>query len=365
MKKNLIYILVGLLFGGMILVSCEKDASKDVFGFSKIYMPQAINKSGGVDNNFPVPSGTDTSTYNYTLDLTNQKLNVLLGASLSGPSNDGYSVEVKVNNDTIQKLFNKKVLDTAVYKLMPQSMYSLPSKLDVAAGKRGGSFSLTLDIPSIKASKYTGKFLVLAVKLDNPTKFELDTAVCTTLVVLDVNTMVIGPAVEITGQYLKNAGNPFVAASMDAGGRWGTLADWTANAAARSHNGNGGFCKDGDGLTMDMESGWGSPLISNGKIYQTITLPAGSYAFDPSPFKWQGTKDPAYVVVAPNSDVLPDYSTINGNQNIWYSNFTKPRVTFQLTATTKVTLGIVVNYVQDQQGFKTLAVHLFNYPKHL
>lgn len=143
------------------------------------------------------------------------------------------------------------------------------------------------------------------------------------------------------------------------------MQNWTANTAALSHNGNGGFSLDGDGATMDLESGWGSPQILNGKLYQTITLPVGSYAFDPSPFKWQGTKDPAYVVVAANQDALQDYSNIVGNSSIWYSTFFSPRVSFQLTQTTKVTLGVVVNYVQDQQGFKKLAVHLYNFPKHL
>jgi hypothetical protein len=152
---------------------------------------------------------------------------------------------------------------------------------------------------------------------------------------------------------------------MDGGGRWGTLALWTENAAARSHNGNGGFCNDGDGLTMDMESGWGSPQIYNGKIYQTINLPAGSYSFTPAPWVWQGTLDPTYVVVAPNLDSLPDYSNIIGNNAITSANLSVGTVSFTLATPSKVSLGIVVNYIQAGQGFKTHAVHLYNYPKHL
>jgi hypothetical protein len=120
---------------------------------------------------------------------------------------------------------------------------------------------------------------------------------------------------------------------------------------------------------MDLESGWGSPLIANGKLYQTVTLPAGTYAFDPSggSWKWQGTKDPAYVVVAPGIDSLPNYSNIVNNTSLQYKVITQPQqlVYFELRATSKVTLGIVVNYVQDQQGFKTTKVVLNNYPKHL
>jgi hypothetical protein len=154
------------------------------------------------------------------------------------------------------------------------------------------------------------------------------------------------------------------------GSRWGSLTDWNTNPAATSHGGVGGFSLDGDGPTMDLESGWGSPQIYNGKIWQTIQLPAGTYGFDPSggTWKWQGTLDPTYVVVAPGSDTLPDYSAILSNAAIQYQlivNSPQPYVTFQLTAPTKVSVGIVMNYIQSGQGFKSTQVSLYNYPKHL
>ena len=350
------------------LFSCKKDDSKLPYGFSKIYMPQAIYLSGGVNNNYPVPSGSDSSTYNYYLDTKSARLNVILGATLSGPSSGAYSVDIKVNNDTIQQLFDSKVMDTAVYKLMPASMYTIPTKLDVAQGSRSGTFDLSIDIGDLKSSDYVGKFLVLAVKIANPTQYALDTGLSTTIVVVDVNSLVIGPAIDITAQYILNPGNPFIASGMN-GSRWGTLKNWQVNAAAASHGGYGGYSSDGDGQTMDLESGWGSAQILNGKIFQTINLPAGTYTFDPSggSWKWQGTKDPAYIVVAPGLDTLPDYANIPGNAAISYQVVAQPqtKASFQLTAAGKVTVGVVVNYIQDQQGIKSTKVSLYNYPKHL
>ncbi len=124
MKQNWInYILTAV--AGLFICACEKAASEEAYGFSMIYMPQAIFKSGGSTNNYPVPSGSDSSTYNYVIDTKEKKLNIILGAAVSGPGEGGYTVDIKVDNDTIQQLFTTKVLDTALYKLMPASMYSL------------------------------------------------------------------------------------------------------------------------------------------------------------------------------------------------------------------------------------------------
>jgi hypothetical protein len=357
---------------GLVTISCSKDDSKKEYGYSKIFMPQAIINSGGVDNNYNVPSGTDSSTYNYYVDTKTNKISIILGAALAGPSTDAYSVDIQVNNDTIQKMFTNKVLDTALYKLLPASMFSIPAKLDVAQGARTGTFTLDVDIAQLKSSSYTGKYLVLAVKLANPTKYEVNNATSTTIVIINVNALVIGPAVNITAQYIKNPGGPFIASGFMSGStRWGNLKDWSTNAAARSHGGFGGFNSDNGG-TMDMESGWGSPQILNGKIYQTITLPAGTYSFDLSGGNWTGgenfMKDIGYGVIAPNLDTLPDYNNIANNPAVYYQTFAKPTqpvINFQLTTQTKITLGTVVNYVQDQQGFKTKQVLLYSYPKHL
>lgn len=368
MKRNFIQLLLAAVITGIVTGSCEKAASEKEYGFSKIFMPQAIFKSGGTSNNYPVPSGTDSSTYNYQVDTKDRKLNIILGAAVSGTGNESFTVDVKVNNDTIQQLFSTNVLDPALYKLMPASMYTLPANVEVAKGELTGTFNLSVDIGQLKLDQYIGKFLVLAVKLANPSRYELNGALSTTIVIIDVNALVIGPAVNITNTYILNPGSPFIASVMN-GSRWGSLKDWKANATALSHGGVGGFSLDGDGATMDLESGWGSPLIANGKIYQTVNLPAGTYAFDPSggAWKWQGTKDASYAVVAPGLDTLPDHSNIVGSTTVMYKQIALPQplVYFELGAPGKVTLGVVVNYVQDQQGIKSTKVALFNYPKHL
>jgi len=355
MKKLCLFIV--------LLLACNKDETK--YGTTNIFMPQAVNISGGINANYPVPTGTDSSTYNYQLDEVNHKINVILGVSRAGMQvNEAFSVDIVTKADTINQMIANGTLDATTI-LMPAAIYSLPTGVSVDAGQSEATFDLSIDIEAIKQSEYAGKKMALAVSISSKGKYAVAPALATTIVIVDVDALVIGPAVNITGTYLKNSGLPFIASAMSPGGRWGTLADWTANAAAKSHSGYGGFASDGDGSTMDLESGWGSPLIHNGKIYQTMTLPAGTYTFDASNLAWQGTKDPAYIVVAPGKDSIPDYSDIAGNAAISYSLFTAPKVSFTLTGTTNVTVGFVVNYVQDEQGFKILNVKLFNYPKHL
>ena len=359
-----------------VLISCKKADSEKDWGFSKIYMPQAISKSGGININYPVPSGIDSSTYNYRINLADRKVNIILGAYLSGPARGAYSVGIQVNNDTIQQLLDNNTFDKATYKLMPSTMYTLPPDLDVPEGQKAGTFNLSLDIDQLKSSTYAGKFLLLAVQLTNSSKggtiYELNRELSTAFVIVDVNALVIGPPVTVTNQYIKNPGNPFVRDVLQPNQtRWATLKDWQTNAAARSHGGYGGWSSDIGG-TMNMESGWGSPQILNGKIYQTVTLPPGRYAFDISGGNWSGgehfLKDTAYSVVALNADDLPDYSNIVGNSGVFYQVLTKSpqdQVIFTLSATTKVTLGIVVNYVLTEQGFKSKQVMLYTFPKAL
>jgi hypothetical protein len=368
--KNITAPMALLFLSFSVITSCEKADSAIAYGNSKIYMPAAINKSGGVSNDYPVPSGVDSSTFNYIIDKKENKIRIALGATLSGPQNGAYGVDISVNTDTVQKVLSNGTFNPATYQLMPASMYTVPARLDVPAGKRSGTFYVSIDIPQLKLNQYAGKFLLLAVTISNPSGYPLNAALSTTMIILDVNALVIGPRKDfVGGEYLKNPGNPFIASALQTGQtRWGTLANWTANAPALSHGGTGGF----NSPLMGLESGWGSAQILNGKIYQTVTLPAGYYYYDISGGNWSGgenfMKDPGYSVVSIGKDSLPDYNNIAGNAAIIYQAFAKPvqpLINFELTATTKVTLGLVINYAQTEQGFKTKQVFLYTYPNHL
>lgn len=346
----------------LCLLACQKEDKS--YGIPNIYMPQAINATGGISANYVVPAGTDSSTYNYKLDAGS--IHITLGAARSSTTaSDGFSVDILTDPDTIALLQFNNILDNTTL-LMPAGIYTLPAALTVPAGKSEGTFSLSINIDSLKAPVYVGKKLALAVRLKSNGQYTIAPNAATTIVIVDVDALVIGPSADITTVYLRNTSTPFTAAGMAPGGRWGTLTDWMANNAAKSHNGFGGYVAD-DGSSMNMETGWGSPAIHNGKIWQTTTspLPAGTYTFDVSNLNWQGTKDPTYIVVAPGLDTIPDHADIPGNSTIYYTLFSSPLITFQLKEDTKVTVGFAADYIKDEQGFKIYSVKLLNYPKHL
>lgn len=359
------------------MVACSKEGSEKTYGFTKVYMPQAIQISGGATNNYPVPSGVDSSTYNYRVDKTAGSIQVKLGVAVSNPSGSAFSVDVQVNNDTVQQILDNGILDPMFYKIIPADMYTLPAKVEVPAGEKQVAFDLSFPINKLKLAEYAGKYLVLAVKIANATNsMEINQALSTTVVIVDVNALVIGPSSDVTAQYLQNIG-PFKASELAPGQtRWGNLVAWTSNAGAKSHNGYGGYNSDKGG-TLSLEAGWGSPAVPNGKVYQTINLPAGTFSFDISGGNWANgenyMKSNGYVVVAPGATDLPDYSAVTTNSGVSYAIFSEstktaqPVVTFTLTAPTKVTVGAVVNFpdAATGQGFKSAKVLLKSYPKHL
>lgn len=177
----------GLIIGAVSFwAACNKTDSEVAYGISKIYMPQAVNVSAGINNNYLVPTGTDSATYNYKIDTVNKKLNIILGVSLSGKAQStGYMVNVTTNTDTVNQMIANGIFDASTV-LMPTSLYTLPTQVAVASGKDAGTFYLSLDINQLKTT-YAAKKLALAVTLSNPTNYSLDQALATTIVIVDVS----------------------------------------------------------------------------------------------------------------------------------------------------------------------------------
>lgn len=182
--KNIIYSVVVLSV--FIFVSCEKDDSKIDWGIAKIYMPQASLVSGGLNNNYPVPLSSGPGVKNYTIDSsgTGNNINVILGVYRSGLQElKQYSVEVTVKNDTITQLITNSTLQNAV--LLPADAYTLPATINVPDGERETTFNLSINRNKLLQDPiYSGKKLALAVSITNPSMYELNTSLSTTIVIV-------------------------------------------------------------------------------------------------------------------------------------------------------------------------------------
>ena len=179
------------IFSGLIIsiMSCTKPDSEQDFGTTTIYMPQAVIRSGGVNNQYPVPTGTDSSTWNYKVDRSAGKIEVTLGAALSGPGSAAFGADVRVDSDTLQKLFASGVFTAATHVIMPTSMYTLPARVEGSQGTRAGVFKLSIDHKALKGAAYAGKFLLVAVRLANPTTYPLNVPLSSAIVVIEASKM--------------------------------------------------------------------------------------------------------------------------------------------------------------------------------
>jgi hypothetical protein len=165
--------------------SCDKGFSSASFGYNYIYMPQAT-VSGGLNQNYAVPTGLDSATYNFQIDSINHKLNVYLGVTVSGEQpNTGFKVTVSANNDTTNQIIAVGSVSNAI--LLPDSIYTLPTSVTVPGGKHMASFNLSINSTALKA--YSGKMALLTVQLSNPSNYLLNNTYSKTVVIINVSAL--------------------------------------------------------------------------------------------------------------------------------------------------------------------------------
>jgi len=161
---------------------------------------------------------------------------------------------------------------------------------------------------------------------------------------------------------LKNRKVPFIASEKS--GRWGNLADWQSNAAVKNHGGYGGWDEWNSNI-FNVESGWGSPAVTNGKIWQTLTLGPDNYTFEISDLMNTNLtdQDNAYLVVALGSD-LPDVENINTALGYVKIVSGKPvgelNVKFSITQKSEVSLGYLTTQPDGNPG-RFCNIRAFNF----
>jgi hypothetical protein len=154
---------------------------------------------------------------------------------------------------------------------------------------------------------------------------------------------------DVTAVFIKNPGNPFYR-SDNGSGKWGLPKDWQVNANAINQNNGlgGGWSTDNGGCIHFEAKNWGDAPLVNGKVYQSFTLPAGTYDLDVETAGYGGTIN-ANEVVAKGTTV-PDIDDLNGNSSVLAlfhgdnnSIGGTHTLTFTLTEQTTVTFGWVVS----------------------
>ncbi|WP_182921561.1 DUF4998 domain-containing protein [Pedobacter planticolens] len=142
--------------------------------------------------------------------------------------------------------------------------------------------------------------------------------------------------VDITSTYLKNVGPNVTYSSINSANRWGILNDWITSTSVKNASGFGGYEKRSNVGFISLEAGWGLPNVTDGKIYQTINLPAGSYRMEivMNDFNAGGSR---YMSVAEGT-TIPNVASITSS-SIAFSNLESKTLNFNLDQAKQVSLG--------------------------
>lgn len=155
---------------------------------------------------------------------------------------------------------------------------------------------------------------------------------------------------------IKNNKKPFEAEAGSPSATFVNLKDWVTNAAAKPANGYGGLHTSLDN-SMNFET-VNSSTITNGKCYQTVTLPAGNYKLTvvAKSGDWTtnlSSSNFAYIAVAkgttlPNSNnaiLETDPLTLGYKKIVASGTQLSPIIVpFTLTGDTEISLGLSMTY---------------------
>lgn len=157
---------------------------------------------------------------------------------------------------------------------------------------------------------------------------------------------------DLTAVYIKNPGNPFLRGDSNSG-KWGTLKDWqwTPNVINQESNTLGGWSTNGNpsGVIHFESAGWDGDGLTNGKIYQTMNLPAGTYTFE---FSREGGSNQleAYFVAAKGT-IIPDIGDMDSSSDVldkfkWNNSGMTgtDKIQIKLTDPETVTVGWVASF---------------------
>ncbi len=334
--KNRIKVLLFALSAAMILSisSCTKDELGVVRDIPpQLYLTQVKN-----GNILIKPE-------NSTIDKTDKMLVLAIGVSRSGISDpQPFSVELQTSTGQLPD------------GVEPLSSVQLSANTIQVAQDQISGF-VYLKVPKATLDANPNKVLGLTISILNPSKYTINDKLAKATVLLTVNDFA-AKLEEVTSLYLKNTGggNGTFQRSDNLGTRFGVLKDWMTSESAKNQEGGkaGGFDSYGGNGYLSLEQ-WGSPAILNGKVFQTARLPQGKYTFQLD-FEGKQVKDQAYILAA-TGQMLPD---VDASANaLARGSFDEGKVSFTLNEQQEVSLGIVVNFVQNEQYFRARSVKLF------
>ncbi|MFC2115858.1 BT_3987 domain-containing protein [Bacteroidota bacterium] len=158
--KSLLYILLAIL----IITACEKPATEEEWGYSLLYIPQAVLQSGGANNNFYVELNASSSP----------DTSIVVGLYRSGMAPvEAVSVELSVDADSLNQAISGGLISNAV--LLDPMYYQLPATLSLKAGNRSNYDYIVIHKDLLwNDTEPDDMRFILPVRISNPTLYELN-----------------------------------------------------------------------------------------------------------------------------------------------------------------------------------------------
>ena len=159
---------------------------------------------------------------------------------------------------------------------------------------------------------------------------------------------------DVTQDYILNAGLPFLRGD-EGTGKWGTPKDWTItpNVLNQDKNTKGGWSTNGNpqGVIHLESRDYSGDGITNGKVHQTLALPAGKYIFE-AECSNSATTGSSFLNVAlavAKGNALPDLEQMETDALGYYLRKTASgketyALEFELTEDATITLGCVASF---------------------
>jgi hypothetical protein len=184
MKNRYKFSAIIVAFCSILALSCVKTGGIDDLGglpAPRIFLANA--------DRIMVLSASDPNKI-YSTNFVDNKLFYNIGVGRSGiERKEAYSVDITVNNDTINKLITSGVLQDV--ELLPANMYTIDTKISIGEGEDVGKGKLVVDLSTMMQSPT--KTFAIAFSLANPSRYEVNKKLSTVILTFKYDRLVPNP----------------------------------------------------------------------------------------------------------------------------------------------------------------------------
>lgn len=331
MKRNMIIKPLLPLLAALFFLGCKVDTFKDVEGVEQ--KVSLVQSDGGSINLKPD---------NILVDKPNQIIRRSFGLALSGlKENEGFTADIQLDLNDVPQGY-EKLTSSEAFLTQSQNSKQPITKVEVIQGSQQAAFYVNITKQALDA--HAGKLVAMKINLLKTNKYTLNPRMQSVYIL--INTADFGTLrSNVTDTYFKNS---VFARQAGTTARFVNLADWISNdAISKSRPTGAGYDQNVGYFGLERWASGDSPII-NGKIYQTMTLPAGSYSIEVDMKKVAADKDSYFVLNEGTS--LPgasDISKATAQKSITNDNNNKIlTLDFKLSTQKQVSIGFLINIDQ-------------------